>query len=93
MNGAIKSFVPEKKFGFINGDDGKDYFFHINEFKNSAHHKMIADGAVVEFEPSATPKGYRAVNCKLPEQTDLSGVLNYVAVSYTHLTLPTKRIV
>ncbi len=78
MNGLIKSFVPEKKFGFIKGDDGKDYFFHLNEFKNSAHHKNIVDGTVVEFEPSATPKGYRAVNCILPKHEDFSAISSYV---------------
>ena len=27
-NGKVKFYNKEKKFGFIAGDDGKDYFFH-----------------------------------------------------------------
>lgn len=29
MQGKIKTFSADKGFGFIKGDDEKDYFFHI----------------------------------------------------------------
>ena len=28
MKGTITTYLPEKLYGFIKGDDGKDYFFH-----------------------------------------------------------------
>jgi cold shock CspA family protein len=33
MKGTIKTYLPEKQYGFIKGDDGKDYFFHESEFR------------------------------------------------------------
>ncbi|MGI8828184.1 MAG: cold-shock protein, partial [Candidatus Limnocylindria bacterium] len=27
-NGTIKKIVADRGFGFITGEDGKDYFFH-----------------------------------------------------------------
>lgn len=74
MKGVIKTFVPEKKFGFIKGDDGKDYFFHQNSFKEPDRIN-ICDDAFVDFDPVPTPKGYRAENCSLK---DASAVLSYV---------------
>ena len=28
MTGKVKFYKPDKKFGFITGEDGKDYFVH-----------------------------------------------------------------
>ena len=28
---VVRSFMLEKGFGFIHGDDGRDYFVHVNE--------------------------------------------------------------
>ncbi len=28
LTGAVKAFLSEKKYAFIFGDDGRDYFFH-----------------------------------------------------------------
>jgi cold shock CspA family protein len=64
MNGTITTFVKEKGFGFIKGDDGKDYFFHIDSF-NALNRTTIMDGQMVEFEPTANSKGYKAVKCNL----------------------------
>lgn len=65
MNGTITTYLPQKHYGFIKGDDEKDYFFHRNSFTNASDHKRIFDGSRVSFEQTATPKGYQAVNCAL----------------------------
>jgi cold shock CspA family protein len=52
-------YLPEKKYGFLKGDDGKGYFFHANEFVK-AHINNIFEDSFVEFEQFATPKGYNA---------------------------------
>ena len=58
MRGVVKSFLESKGYGFIAGEDGKDYFFHINEVKKRS--EEIFDGLPVRFEETATPKGYSA---------------------------------
>jgi cold shock CspA family protein len=72
MKGLIKTFVPEKKYGFIKGDDGKDYYFHQDSFGDQNHKDRICDDSHVEFEPAATPKGYRAQNCSLLIPSDVT---------------------
>ncbi|MDP2804989.1 MAG: cold shock domain-containing protein [Gallionellaceae bacterium] len=78
MEGVIKTFLSDKKYGFIKGDDGKDYYFRADSFKNKAAIENICDGALVVFDTVASPKGYRAVGCSLVEQ---SGVTTYVTPS------------
>ena len=52
-------------------------------------HYMVADGHPVQtFE-----KGADVVHISLPNCNDSGDTPRIVAVSYTHLTLPTKRIV
>lgn len=63
MRGVIKNFLESKGYGFIAGEDGKDYFFHINEVKNRS--KQILDGLPVRFEESLSPKGYNAKQISL----------------------------
>lgn len=64
MTGYIKSFIEEKSYGFIEGDDGRDYFFHINNV-NKNYINKISDGRLVTFEPKATKKGYAADNIEI----------------------------
>jgi len=62
MTGIVKTFLSEKKYGFIKGDDDKDYFFHQSSFKNKSSIKKICENLIVTFEQKATPKGYTAVS-------------------------------
>ena len=64
MKGFIKSCLDEKKYGFIKGDDKKDYFFLYSSVEATFRDK-ICDYASVEFEPNATPKGYSATKIKI----------------------------
>lgn len=72
MKGTIKTYLPEKQYGFIKGDDGKDYFFHENEFINKQEITNICEEAFVKFDQQATPKGYKAKMCMLLEATEVS---------------------
>lgn len=60
MRGTIKSYLDDKGYGFIVGDDGRDYFFHASAFKNDGDRAEICDGLSVVFDGVPTPKGYRA---------------------------------
>lgn len=71
MKGTIKTYLPEKKYGFIKGDDGKDYFFHQNEFRDKSHMGKLCEEAFVNFEQQATPKGYKAINFSLINPSDV----------------------
>ncbi|EKO3674173.1 cold shock domain-containing protein [Vibrio metschnikovii] len=75
MQGTIKTYLPEKKYGFIKGDDGKDYFFHENQFGDKTHIGKLCEEAIVCFDQQATPKGYKAKNCSL---VNASEVQSYV---------------
>lgn len=58
--GTVKFFSEEKNFGFINGDDGKDYFVHRDAITGGP----IAEGDRVSFKPEQGDKGLKAVDVK-----------------------------
>jgi len=74
MKGIIKTYLPEKKYGFIKGDDGKNYFFHENEFKKIAS-QCLCEDMYVSFDQKANPKGYKALNCSI---IDPAEILTYI---------------
>lgn len=59
MNGQVRMFNEERGFGFIYGDNGVDYFFHISSVKNV---EPITRGTLVEFTPTTNAKGNAAKN-------------------------------
>jgi CspA family cold shock protein len=58
-NGKVKFYNREKKFGFIIGDDGKDYFFHDAGVSNEIY---LRDGDKVEFKIIDGDRGKKAVD-------------------------------
>ena len=34
MIGTVTSYLSDKNYGFIKGEDGKDYFFHDSSLKD-----------------------------------------------------------
>ena len=71
LKGRVKTYLPNKCYGFIKGDDGKDYFFHVDQFINSNDIKAICEEAYVDFDQEASPKGYKATKCKLINQKEV----------------------
>lgn len=63
-SGVVRSFMAEKGFGFIQGDDGRSYFFHIKSVEDGE----LVDGQAVTFEGQPSPKGYKAVRVKTGER-------------------------
>lgn len=59
MKGTVKFYNDEKHFGFITGEDGKDYFVHSSEVEGS-----IRNEDSVEFEGEAGDRGLRAKSVK-----------------------------
>ena len=56
--GKVKFYNKEKKYGFITGDDGKDYFFHSSGVSNELY---VQDGDKVEFKVVDGDRGKKAV--------------------------------
>jgi cold shock protein len=58
--GSVAKVVADRGFGFIAGDDGKQYFFHRDGLTASLVFDELAGGERVTFEIEANPKGPRA---------------------------------
>ena len=63
MTGTIKTIVFNRGYGFLTAPDGKEYFFHYSDLAAGAFRDLAA-GATMEFEPSETPKGPRAIKVR-----------------------------
>lgn len=59
--GTIKKLVSDRGFGFITGEDGKDYFFHRDGLDSSLDFDRLAGGEKVSFDIESSPRGPRAV--------------------------------
>ena len=72
MNGTVSRIVADRGFGFIDGDDGQQFFFHRSALK-ATDFGDLAPGVRVEFEVSNETRGDephegpRAVNVHLAE--------------------------
>ena len=56
--GTIKSLHTSKGFGFIEAEDGQQYFFHRSAVKGADFDLLLA-GDPVRFEPGDGDKGPR----------------------------------
>ncbi len=61
MKGTIKFFNTEKEFGFIAGEDGKEYFVHKTGLEEGV---TIDKDDSVTFETEEGEKGMKAVKVK-----------------------------
>ena len=59
MKGTVKFFNASKGFGFIAGEDGKEYYVHQSGLKEGA---SISDGESVTFDVEQGERGPRAAN-------------------------------
>jgi CspA family cold shock protein len=59
-NGTIKKIVSDRGFGFIQAEDGKEYFFHRSGVETASGFDGLSGGESVEFDVEQSPKGPRA---------------------------------
>ena len=64
MKGTVKFFKEDKQFGFIVGEDGKDYFVHMSGLTEGT---VITKDDSVEFDVEQGDRGMKAVNVRLAE--------------------------
>lgn len=60
MKGKVKWFDKKKEFGFIAGEDSKEYFVHVSGIKQGS----IDENDEVTFDVEEGDKGPKAVNVK-----------------------------
>ena len=61
MKGTVKFFNRMKGFGFIAGEDGKEYFVHQSALAEGVN---LNDNDPVEFDVEEGDRGPKAVNVK-----------------------------
>jgi len=59
MKGTVKFFNLEKGFGFIAGEDGKEYFVHSSGLKEGT---TLNENDAVTFDVEEGDKGPKAAN-------------------------------
>ena len=66
FTGKVKWFSPEKGWGFIIGEDGKDIFVHYSSIQADGF-RTLEEGQVVEYEIIEGDRGKQAVNVKVKD--------------------------
>ena len=62
MEGTVKFFNRKKGFGFISGEDGKDYFVHFTALPQGV---FLRDNDKVSFDGVEGDRGLKAENVQL----------------------------
>ena len=64
MKGQVKWFSLKKGYGFITGEDSKDYFFHYTMMPQGV---LLKEGDSINFEVLETEKGLQAKDITLSD--------------------------
>lgn len=62
MEGTVKFFNRKKGFGFISGEDGKDYFVHFTALPQGV---FLRENDRVSFDGKEGDRGLKAENVQL----------------------------
>ncbi|WP_058118980.1 cold-shock protein [Photobacterium kishitanii] len=61
MEGTVVSYLKNKKYGFVLGDDGESYFLHYSSLNNKHDEDFLIKNVKVSFDQKPTPKGLAAI--------------------------------
>lgn len=64
MKGKVKFFNEVKRFGFIAGDDNKEYFVHESGLKEG---ESLSENDEVNFDVEEGDRGPKAINVSKEE--------------------------
>ncbi|MFT4326144.1 MAG: cold-shock protein [Candidatus Woesearchaeota archaeon] len=59
MKGVVKFYNREKNYGFVTGEDEKDYFVHISGLNEGVN---LSENDAVTFDVEEGDRGLKAVN-------------------------------
>jgi CspA family cold shock protein len=59
--GSVKWFSEAKGYGFIREDSGEEFFVHHSAIQAEGF-RTLAEGQIVEFDPTEGQKGKQAEN-------------------------------
>ena len=62
--GTVKEYNRERGFGFIEGDDGDDYFVHVSGLRIHLRNRGLRKGQRILFDIESDIKDDRAVNVR-----------------------------
>ena len=62
ISGTVKSWNTSQGWGFIEGDDGEDYYIHVSKVRRG---QSISDNSRVKFDVSQGQRGPEAENVTL----------------------------
>lgn len=65
MKGVVKKLIMEKGFGFILGEDRREYFFHRSAVRSPLVFEKLSNGDSVFFQNGESPKGLRAEDVRM----------------------------
>ncbi len=63
VTGTVKKLVRERGFGFIQGSDGVELFFHRSAVQGNGY-DTLTEGQAVEFDVERGDKGPRAAHLR-----------------------------
>ena len=67
QKGTIRRLIADRGFGLIEGENGKDFFFHRSQLQGVAFYSL-REGQQVEFESGQEPNSRtQAVRVRLAE--------------------------
>ncbi len=72
MKGTVKKLVEDRGYGFIHGEDGKDYFFHRDDFLGYFSDLMIDvnDGKMIQVQFNSRKDSKRGPRAENVERLD-----------------------
>ena len=73
VRGRVKKLVPERGFGFVRGDDGKEVFFHRSGLGPNEY-DSLSEGDLVEYVVQEGPRGPRAENVRMVVEGQTSSI-------------------
>ncbi len=62
VRGTVKWFNPDKGYGFIASDDGRDVFVHFSAIQTDGGFRSLEEGQRVEFDLTQGNRGEQAAN-------------------------------
>jgi len=73
--GIVKSLPVNKSYGFIRGEDEKEFFFHRNEMKNPNDWPLLMIGMRVTYMTGMDRRGLNAITVDIEDTNRQSGII------------------